>query len=208
MKYRDTGGLFNDLYSGQLAFTHIDMTTIAGQLKSGKLRALHVTSAKRLALPLRISPAAEEAGVPNMDVATWWSVHVPAKTPAPICEKLETLDFNAMMQEPDVIKFHTDVGGDMMPGNSKSLRELLIKQTELWKKLRQDRKDRARVNDARGPGLEPNPRPNALTSAITRDGQARRRFCSSPGKAPARPAVRRSHRGPDARSATCRHRRT
>ena len=38
-----------------------------------------------------------------------------------------------MVREPDVIKFHTDVGGDMMPGNSKSLRELLIKQTALWK---------------------------------------------------------------------------
>ena len=37
-----------------------------------------------------------------------------------------------MVKEPDVIKFHADVGGDMMPGNSKSLRELLIKQTELW----------------------------------------------------------------------------
>jgi tripartite-type tricarboxylate transporter receptor subunit TctC len=131
VKYRETGGLFNDLFSGQLAFTHIDMTTIAGQLKSGKLRALHVTSAKRLAAAPHI-PGAEEAGVPNMDVVTWWSVHVPARTPASICEKLETW-FNTMVAEPDVIKFHTDVGGDMMPGNSKSLRELLIKQTELWK---------------------------------------------------------------------------
>jgi tripartite-type tricarboxylate transporter receptor subunit TctC len=131
VKYREIGGLFNDLYGGQLAFTHIDMTTIAGQLKSGRLRALHVTSAKRLKAAPEI-PGAEEAGVPNMDVVTWWSVHVPAKTPKPICEKLETW-FNAMVLEPDVVKFHADVGGDMMPGNSQLLRELLLKQTELWR---------------------------------------------------------------------------
>ena len=125
VKYREIGSLFNDLYSGQIAFTHIDMTTIAGQLKSGRLRALHVTSAKRLKAAPEI-PGAEEAGVPNMDVVTWWSVHVPAKTPQSICQKLETW-FNTMVTEPDVVKFHADVGGDMMPGNSKMLRELLIK---------------------------------------------------------------------------------
>ena len=123
--------MLNDLYGGQLAFTHIDMTTIAGQLKSGRLRALHVTSAKRLHAAPHI-PGAEEVGVPNMNVVTWWSVHVPAKTPKPICDKLETW-FNAIAVEPDVVKFNADVGSDILPGNSQSLRELLIKQTELWR---------------------------------------------------------------------------
>jgi tripartite-type tricarboxylate transporter receptor subunit TctC len=131
VKYKDIGGMLNDLYGGQLAFTHIDMTTIAGQLKSGRLRALHVTTAKRLhAAPL--IPGAEEVGVPNMNVVTWWSVHVPATTPKPICDKLETW-FNAIAIEPDVVKFNADVGSDILPGNSQSLRELLIKQTELWR---------------------------------------------------------------------------
>jgi tripartite-type tricarboxylate transporter receptor subunit TctC len=131
VKYKEFGAMFNDLYSGQLVFTHIDMTTIAGQLKSGKLRALHVTSAKRLQSAPDI-PGAAEAGIPNMNVVTWWSVHVPARTPPPICDKLEDW-FNAIAIEPDVVKFNADVGSDVMPGNSRSLRELLIKQTELWR---------------------------------------------------------------------------
>ncbi|MGZ5538060.1 MAG: tripartite tricarboxylate transporter substrate-binding protein, partial [Chthoniobacterales bacterium] len=77
-------------------------------------------------------PGAEEAGVPNMDVVTWWSVHVPAKTPKPICDKLEEW-FNKIAIEPDVVKFNADVGSDVMPGNSQKLRELLAKQTELWR---------------------------------------------------------------------------
>ncbi|MGZ5811400.1 MAG: Bug family tripartite tricarboxylate transporter substrate binding protein [Xanthobacteraceae bacterium] len=131
VKYKEIGSMLNDLFSGQVAFTHIDMTTIAGQLKSGKLRALHVTSAKRLHAAPDI-PGAEEAGVPNMDVVTWWSVHVPAKTPKPICDKLEEW-FNKIAIEPDVVKFNADVGSDVMPGNSQKLRELLAKQTELWR---------------------------------------------------------------------------
>jgi tripartite-type tricarboxylate transporter receptor subunit TctC len=131
VKYKEIGSMLNDIFGGQITFTHIDMTTIAGQLKSGKLRALHVTSAKRLAAAPNI-PGAEEAGVPNMDVVTWWSVHVPAKTPKSICDKLETW-FNAIAIEPDVVKFNADVGSDVMPGNSQSLRELLTKQTELWR---------------------------------------------------------------------------
>jgi tripartite-type tricarboxylate transporter receptor subunit TctC len=130
VKYRETGSLFNDLYGGQLAFTHIDMTTISGQLKAGRLRALHVTAAKRLAAAPDI-PGAEEAGVPNMNVVTWWSVHVPAKTPKDICDKLEGW-FNRIAIEPDVVQFNANVGSDVMPGNSQSLRELLIKQTKLW----------------------------------------------------------------------------
>jgi len=130
VKYKEAGGLYNDLYSGQIAFTHIDMTSIAGQLKTGKLRALHVTSAKRLHAAPDI-PGAEEAGVPNMDVVTWWSVHVPAKTPEQICKKLEDW-FNKIAVEPDAVKFNADVGSDVMPGNAQKLRDLLIRQTALW----------------------------------------------------------------------------
>jgi tripartite-type tricarboxylate transporter receptor subunit TctC len=131
VKYRDLNGLFNDLHSGQLAFTHIDMTTIGAQLKAGRVRALHVTSAKRLKAVPDI-PGAEEVGIPGMNVVTWWSVHVPAKTPKAICDKLETW-FNQIAVDPEVVKFNHDIGSDIMPGNSQMLRELLIKQTELWR---------------------------------------------------------------------------
>jgi tripartite-type tricarboxylate transporter receptor subunit TctC len=130
VKYKEIGGLYNDLFSGEIAFTHIDMTTIAGQLRTGKLRALHVTSANRLHAAPDI-PGAAEAGVPNMDVVTWWSVHVPVKTPQPICTKLEDW-FNTIAVEPDVVKFNADVGSDVMPGDSQKLRDLLVKQTALW----------------------------------------------------------------------------
>ena len=128
--YKEQGGLFNDLFNGQTVFICIDLTTTSGLLKSGKLRALAMTCAKRLTAAPDI-PGAEEAGIPNLDVITWWSVHTPAKTPRAICDKLETW-FNAIAVEPDVVKFNADLSADVMPGNSQSLKELLVRQTIEW----------------------------------------------------------------------------
>jgi len=128
--YKEQGGMLNDLFSGQIAFFCIDLTTVQGQLRSGKLRALSMTSAKRLTSAPDI-PGAQESGISNLNVITWWSVHAPARTPRDICDKLETW-FNAIAVEPEVVKFNADVGSDVMPGNAQSLRNLLVKQTKDW----------------------------------------------------------------------------
>ena len=60
-----------------------------------------------------------------------WSVHVPAKTPRPICDKLEAW-FNTIAVEPDVVAFNAAVASDVLPGNSQSLKALLLKQTKAW----------------------------------------------------------------------------
>src|SRR5262249_34063639 len=131
VKYKEQGPLLNDLFGGHLAFFFSDLTTINSQLKAGRIRPLAVTSAKRLASAPDI-PGAQEAGIPNMNVITWWSVHAPARTPKSICDKLEAW-FNAIAIEPDVVAFNAAVGSDVLPGNSESLKALLIKQTAEWR---------------------------------------------------------------------------
>jgi tripartite-type tricarboxylate transporter receptor subunit TctC len=131
VKYKEQGPLLNDLYGGQLAFFFSDLTTIKGQLQEGRIRPLAVTSAKRLKSAPDI-PGAEEVGITGMDVITWWSVHVPAKTPKPICDKLEAW-FNTIAVEPDVVAFNAAVASDVLPGNSQFLKELLLKQTAAWR---------------------------------------------------------------------------
>ena len=130
VKYKEQGPLLNDLFGGHLAFFFSDLTTINSQLKAGRIRPLAVTSAKRLTSAPDI-PGAQEAGIPNMNVITWWSVHVPAKTPKLICDKLEAW-FNAIAIEPDVVAFNAAVGSDVLPGNS-ALKALLVKQTAEWR---------------------------------------------------------------------------
>jgi tripartite-type tricarboxylate transporter receptor subunit TctC len=88
-------------------------------------------SAKRLKSAPDI-PGAEEAGIPGMDVIGWWSVHVPTKTPKPICNKLEGW-FNTIAVAPDVVAFNAAVASDVLPGKSQSLKKLLLKQTAAWR---------------------------------------------------------------------------
>ena len=130
IKYKEAGPLFNDLYAGNIAFFHLDVISAGGQISQGKLRPLAMTSAQRTRSSPEI-PGAEEAGIPGMNIITWWSVHVPAKTPKPICDKLENI-FNAMGDDPDTLKFLLANGSDPFPGNSKILKELLIRDTKAW----------------------------------------------------------------------------
>ncbi len=130
VKYKEQGALFNDLFSGRTTFTHIDVITAAPLLKSGRLRALAIATAQRMKSVPDI-PGALEAGIPDLDIRNWWSVHVPAKTPRDICDKLEVI-FNEIAMEPDTLKFLDANGSDPLPGNSKMLRELLIQDTKNW----------------------------------------------------------------------------
>jgi tripartite-type tricarboxylate transporter receptor subunit TctC len=130
VKYRDQGSLQNDLFGGNIAFFFGDLTGIVAQVKSGKLRALSTSSAKPLKSAPYI-PGAEQAGIPNMDVVTWWAVHVPANTPKPICQRLEDW-FNAIAIAPDVVAFNEAVGSDALPGNAQMLRDMMVKQTRNW----------------------------------------------------------------------------
>ena len=130
VKYKDTGPMINDLISGQIDFFHIDATILAGYLENGKLRALATGSAKRLESMPQI-PGAEEAGIPGLDVRTWWSAHVPAKTPKAICDRLEAV-LNEIAVAPDTVKFLATTGSDPLPGNSTTLKALLVEETRAW----------------------------------------------------------------------------
>ena len=94
VKYKEASGALNDLWSGNLAFIHIDPTTGAAHFKSGKLLPLATASAERFAAFSDI-PSAKEAGITNSDLVGWWSVHMPKGTPQPILAKLESA-FNEM----------------------------------------------------------------------------------------------------------------
>ncbi len=130
VKYKEQGPMINDMLSGALDFSFIDVITFAGPIKEGKMKALCMASAEPLKNVPGV-PGAREAGIDDLDIRNFWSVHVPAKTPRDICDRLETL-FNEIAVAPDVLKFCADTGADAMPGNSKMLKELLERETKNW----------------------------------------------------------------------------
>lgn len=130
VKYKETSAAFNDLISEQLAFIHIDPTGAKAMIEQGKMRPLALSSADRMQ-SLPDIPGAREAGIPNSNLVAWWSVHMPAKTPKPILDKLETW-FNQITADPETVKFLAGAGTDPLPGNSKMLKELLVSDTKAW----------------------------------------------------------------------------
>jgi tripartite-type tricarboxylate transporter receptor subunit TctC len=131
VSYKENGTAMNDMYAGTLDFLSVDSAWAMEQIKSGRLRALAVTSADRSSV-LPDVPTMVQAGVKDYgDVTPWWAVFVPAKTPQPIVSKLEAW-FNKVVASPETKKWLNNLGGDPFPGNSKMLADLLAKDIKRW----------------------------------------------------------------------------
>jgi tripartite-type tricarboxylate transporter receptor subunit TctC len=77
-----------DLIAGRLTFTFGTLNVQLPQVKAGKIRALAVTSPTRLeALPE--VPTVAESGLPGFEYTAWLAIAAPARTPAPIIERLQ-----------------------------------------------------------------------------------------------------------------------
>jgi tripartite-type tricarboxylate transporter receptor subunit TctC len=85
--FKGGGPSMVDVIAGHTQYLLASLVQATGHIKSGKLRALGTSGAKRNpALP--DVPTIAEAGVPGYEATNWWGVVAPAGTPAPIVEKL------------------------------------------------------------------------------------------------------------------------
>lgn len=85
--YKGTASMMTDLLGGQIDMTFDPIISSLPHVKSGKLRALAVTSAQRVPM-LPDLPSMQEAGVPNYDVGSWYGLMAPAGTPRAIVAKI------------------------------------------------------------------------------------------------------------------------
>ena len=99
-------------------------------IKGGKIRALAVTSSRRLPL-LPDVPTMAEAGLPGFESFNWQGVVVPAGTPRAIVDRLNR-EFNAILAQPDqrdaILATASEVGG----GTPEEFRDLIRSETVKW----------------------------------------------------------------------------
>ena len=85
--YKGVAAAMTDVIAGQIQVMSGDLVTIWPQAKTGKIRAIAVTSAKRSPQAPAI-PTIAESGVPGFDTSGWFGVVAPAATPRAITERL------------------------------------------------------------------------------------------------------------------------
>ena len=135
--YKGTGQAVISLISGEVQFFFMNPLVAITHVKSGKLRALGVTSTTRNpALP--DVPTVSESGVPGFKNITWHTIQVPARTPKPIVTRLNT-ELVKIVNLPDVQARFKDQGltpvGSKPEEVSKHVREESAEVAKLVKKI-------------------------------------------------------------------------
>lgn len=131
--YKGSAPAMTDLLGGQVQLMFADAPTALPQIRSGKVRALGVASARRSAL-LPELPTIAEAGVPGYEAYSWAALVAPRGTPPDIVQKISA-DLQQVMAQPDVKQRLHDAGAEAMPGSPEQLARTLRGEIEKWAKV-------------------------------------------------------------------------
>jgi tripartite-type tricarboxylate transporter receptor subunit TctC len=118
--YKGSAQAHLDLIAGSVQIMLDTTSSAMGHIKSGKLKALAVTSPRRSA-ELPDVPTAAEAGMPRLEVPGWFALFAPAKTPAPVIETLSKATA-AAMQRPATATRLRAIGIHVLAGDGEVLR--------------------------------------------------------------------------------------
>lgn len=121
---------------GQLEIASLALPATLQLIRSGKVRALAVTSATRTSL-LPDVPTLAEAGFPGFQDSTWVALWLPAKTPADIVKRLAE-DVTAAAQQPDIIQKMAAMGFESAVSDSASFAEFQKRELAKWSKVVQE----------------------------------------------------------------------
>ena len=129
--YKGTGPALTDTISGQTDIFFSSTATALPHVKSGRLRAIAVTSTKRLPAEPEV-PTIAESGVPGFDVILWHGLIAPKGVPAPIVERINA-EVNKMLQIPETAKQLETDGVAPAGGDAQRFGEQIKKEIALWK---------------------------------------------------------------------------
>jgi tripartite-type tricarboxylate transporter receptor subunit TctC len=128
--YRGSPAAITDLIGGQIDVMFDNLASIGTHIKSGKVRALAVTGAKRSPLYPDL-PTVQEAGVKNFETVAWGGVIAPAGTPPAIIQKLNT-EINKILTVQSVKDRFAAIGFETVTAPPAALTQLAVKETPRW----------------------------------------------------------------------------
>ena len=118
------------LVGGETHMMFVTASSAMNHVKSGRLRLIAVTSAKRLAA-FPDAPTMAEAGYPQLTSGSWQGIFVPTGTPKPVVDKLYSVVIDTM-KTPDVVQRLANGGVDVVTSAPGEFAKFVEKETERW----------------------------------------------------------------------------
>jgi len=130
--YKGAGPALIDLIGGQVQVIFDNLPSSAGHIKSGKLRALAVTSAQREPSMPDLPTVAET--VPGYEATAWFGIGMPKGTPREIIDKVNA-EVNRALADPKMRERLAELGGRPIPGSPDDFGKVIAAETEKWAKV-------------------------------------------------------------------------
>jgi tripartite-type tricarboxylate transporter receptor subunit TctC len=130
--YKGAAPALTDLLGGQVQVLFDNVSSSIGHIRSGKLRALAVTTATRS----KVLPDIPTVGefVPGYEASAWQGIGAPRNTPAEIIAKLN-LEINAALADPKINARFSESGGEALLTSSSDFGKFIADETEKWGKV-------------------------------------------------------------------------
>ena len=131
--YKGASGAVIDVLAGQVTLLFAAYPSIAVQARAGKLRALAVTSLKRMTLAPQL-PTIAEAALPGFESNQWWGLYGPGGLPANVVTRLNT-ELNKVLRSEDLRKKYAVDGIEAAGGTPADLAVYLKTDFDRWAKV-------------------------------------------------------------------------
>jgi tripartite-type tricarboxylate transporter receptor subunit TctC len=128
--YKGAAQATTDLIGGQVQLSMSSVPTLIGHIRSGKMRAIAVTSLNRVDDIPQV-PTIAESGYKGFETVTWFGFVAPTNTPKDIVAKLN-VEINKALQSSEVKKKLSDQGADILGGTSDQFAALIKSDIARW----------------------------------------------------------------------------
>ncbi len=137
MQYKGGGPADTAVIAGEVALTFGNVSQQTAYVKGGRLRALAVTSAKRIAAMPEL-PTVAEAGVPGYEFETWFVVAAPKGTPRAIVDTLNS-HIRKVMTPPEQVKLYEERGVTVIASSPEEAVAHLEREQKKWGRVIKER---------------------------------------------------------------------
>ena len=130
--YKGAGPALTDLMGGQVDVIFDNLPSSIGHIKSGKIRALAVTSAERDPSLPDVPTVAET--VPGYEATAWFGIGMPKGTPKDVVEKINA-EVNRALVDPKMRARLAELGGKPIAGTPEDFGKVIAAETAKWEKV-------------------------------------------------------------------------